>query len=90
MHLVLITQLTIIMSLNNSSPGYDGIPGKIIKAASDILAPIIAHLCNQSLATGVFPNSLKIAVVRPIFKSGIDIDINNYLLKYLPEHRTNL
>ena len=66
------------MSLNDSSPGYDGIPGKVIKATSDILAPIITHLCNQSLATGVFPNSLKIAVVRPIFKSGIDTDINNY------------
>ena len=68
----------IIMSLNDSSPGHDGIPGKIIKATSDILAPIIAHLCNKSLSTGVFPNSLKIAVVKPIFKSGIDTDMHNY------------
>lgn len=74
-----ITEIqNIIISLNDSAPGYDELPGKIIKSTSNTLSPIITSLCNRSLALGVFPDPLNIAVVRPIYKSGDDTDLNNY------------
>ena len=39
---------------------------------------VIAELVNSSLASGVFPSSLKTAKVVPIHKGGIKLDIQNY------------
>lgn len=46
----------------------DPVPTKIIKQCSDILAPVIAALANQSFDEGVFPDSCKHAVLRPLLK----------------------
>ena len=53
---------------NSSSSGYDNIPTKLIKYCNNELAPVIAHINNQSLTDGIFPTSLKITRVVPIFK----------------------
>ena len=42
------------------------------------MAPILAHINNQSLTDGIFPEALKIAGVVPIFKSGDAECISNY------------
>jgi len=43
----------------------------------EISAPL-AHIFNLSLTSGVFPNKLKQARVVPIFKSGDQLDCDNY------------
>ena len=69
----------IIANLKNStSAGYDNFQTKLIKFCSNELALILAHVNNQSLIEGVFPDRLKIARVVPIFKSGDNKLVSNY------------
>ena len=49
----------------------------VAKVISVICKPL-AHICNGSFKTGVFPTRLKIAKVIPMFKSGIKIEVTNY------------
>lgn len=68
-----------IMSLNNTnSEGFDEINTKIIKACTDVLAHILTHLINLSFSTGVFPEILKLSIVKPILKKGKKDDVANY------------
>lgn len=46
----------------------DPVPTKIVKQCSDILAPVIASLANQSFDECVFPDRAKHSVVRPLLK----------------------
>ena len=63
---------------SSSSSGYDNIPIKIVKFCAIELAPIMAHINNQSLQEGVFPDVLKVAKVVPIYKSGDKKSVGNY------------
>lgn len=63
---------------SDSASGWDNIPTKFVKLAKTELAPIINHLCVLCSNRGVFPQSLKRAIVHPIYKSGARDDINNY------------
>ena len=63
---------------SNVATGYDNIPSKIIKMTKEILSPLFADLINLSYKTGTFPDSLKIAVVTPIFKENDKNEIKNY------------
>jgi len=38
----------------------------------------LTYICNAVLSTGVFPDRLKYAVVKPIFKKGNKQEISNY------------
>ena len=62
----------------SKSIGYDGIPNKLLKDASDIIAPSLVHIFNASIMTGIFPNDLKVAIISPIHKSGCKTQCNNY------------
>ena len=62
----------------SKSTGYDGIPNKLLKDASDIIAPSLVHIFNASIMTGIFPNDLKVAIISPIHKSGSKTQCNNY------------
>ena len=62
----------------SKSTGYDGIPNKLLKDASDIIAPSLVHIFNASIMTGIFPNDLKVAIISPIHKSGRKTQCNNY------------
>ena len=69
----------IIFSLKNTTAcGIDEIPTSAIKSVSDYISPILAKLINHSLSEGVFPDSLKIAKILPILKSGDKTLISNY------------
>ena len=46
----------------------DPIPTWFIKQNPDMFAPIITRMVNASLSTGVFPESLKHAIIMPIIK----------------------
>ena len=61
-----------------SSCGHDGISPKLLHhLRSSITAPLTV-IINQSLCTGIFPDSLKVAKVIPLFKKGDDKLFNNY------------
>ena len=68
-----------VRSLKNSnSTGHDEFSLKFIKLSLPILAPALVKIFNLSLASGSYPDNLKIAKVIPIFKSGAPTSVNNY------------
>ena len=58
--------------------GSDGIPGCILKQCAQVLAPSLTTLINMSLSSGIVPQILKRADVRPLFKSGDPTLAKNY------------
>jgi len=66
---------SVLNSLNNTrSAGWDEVPLFVIKKVFGALEEPICRLVNQSLEQGIFPEKLKLAEVKPIFKKG---DVNN-------------
>jgi len=69
----------IIKSLNSkNSHGYNGISNKIIKASLPFIISPLTYICNEILKTGIFPDRLKHATVKPIFKKGNKYEVSNY------------
>lgn len=61
--------LNVIKNLKNTnSTGHDDISTNIIKAVAEDISPVLSYLVNLSLEYGVFPDMLKISVVKPLFK----------------------
>ena len=54
----------------SKSCGFFDISPKIIKWSASLLAPILTKLFNMCFLGGIYPDSLKIARVIPIFKGG--------------------
>ena len=61
-----------------NSCGVDNISSKLLKRISDIMAAPLAHIINQSLYTGIFPDRLKIARVIPLYKKDDPHLVDNY------------
>ena len=59
------------------STGHDNIPVKLLKDASDVVAPFLVKIFN-SLRHGIFPDELKTARITPIHKSGDKKKCGNY------------
>lgn len=71
--------MKIIDSLDpNCSTGLDGINTKAIKCIKVLIANPLTKCFNKLLHDGEFPDSLKMARVTPIFKSGSTTDPGNY------------
>ena len=60
------------------SVGHDSIPLKLIRQCKSELAEILSDINNHAIAEGVFPDSLKIAKVIPVFKAGDLKSVTNY------------
>ena len=70
---------SIISSLKpKSSSGCDEITSKIIKSCAPIISLPFSYIYNYSLHSGIFPDRLKIAVVKPLHKTGDKFNISNY------------
>ena len=54
--------------MKSSSACYGNIPISVFKHNFDISGPVVTQICNRSLTSGIFPNSLKIANIKCIFK----------------------
>ena len=63
---------------SKSSSGHDGLSSIQLKYISSEIITILTRIINQSLCTGIFPNSLKIAKISPIFKKGDPHITDNY------------
>ena len=69
----------VIKSLKpKTSCGHDGLSMKFIREIYPAITEPLTLIINQSIATSVFPNRLKIARVIPIFKKGDDKLLGNY------------
>lgn len=68
-----------IGSLKDSNAcGVDGISNIVIKRIAFFLVDVLAHLFNNSIYSGVFPDELKCADVMPLFKKGAIDEMTNY------------
>ena len=70
----------IITSFSPSkSTGPNSIPVKILKLLNQDFSKQISYLINRSFQEGIFPTSLKISKVVPVFKNkGSPLDVSNY------------
>lgn len=61
--------LEIISKLKNTnSTGNDEISTKIIKYVKDLISPVLSHIINMCIEKGKFPDTLKLTVIKPMFK----------------------
>ena len=58
--------------------GLDGMPIQAVRRCFDVIGPLLLHLINKSIVTGVFPERWKIACVVPILKAGDRSVASNY------------
>lgn len=71
--------IKIIKSLKSTnSVGYDEIQTRILKACRNEIAPVLSYLVNLSFSNGVFPEPLKVSIVRPLYKKGARDIVDNY------------
>lgn len=63
---------------NKSSYGVDELPPNLIRKCADELTLPLHMLVNQSFEEGQFPDSLKIAIIKPIYKKGEKTNPKNY------------
>ena len=63
---------------NSKAPGIDGINSSILKKCIHLISEPLSFIFNLCLSNGVFPDSLKMAIVTPIYKSGDKAISTNY------------
>ena len=63
---------------NTKSTGKDNISAYFLKVAAKVIAAPLAQLFNYTFLLGIFPASLKIAKIIPVYKSGDKSDVSNY------------
>ena len=69
----------VTMNLDGSKTTLIGdISVDLLKSTVDIQLPFITNSINLSIKKGCFPEELKLAEVRPIFKKKDDLDKENY------------
>ena len=77
-----ITESEVIKTIDKlpskTSSGVDGISTVLLKHIKHEISKPVTLILNQCLATGIFPDKLKIAKVVPIYKSEDDNIFNNY------------
>ena len=61
------------------SSGTDQISSRLLKQLAPTIHPILRVISNQSIATGIFPDCFKMAIVKPLFKNkGENTIFGNY------------
>ena len=71
--------LTIINNLKSkNSSGNDEISNRLLKSIKSEISKPLTIIINQSLETRIFPDALKVAKVKPLFKKGDNCCLNNY------------
>ena len=62
----------------NKATGYDMLPAKLIKLASETLSVSLTPIINNSLKQNKFPSGLKPAIVSPVYKKNDNMLKKNY------------
>ena len=69
----------ILLNINNSkSPGFDSIPGRLLKDGTEVISAHISDIFNLSVMLSKFPKQCKIALIKPIFKKASKLEAVNY------------
>ena len=72
----------IVKSVNNLKGSLsrtpDNIPAYFLKEIASSILPILAHLLNLTLSTGIIPSQWKKAIITPIYKKGSHDSPYNY------------
>ena len=58
--------------------GPDGVPARILKVATEEIAPALTKIFEKSLETGAVPSAWRRANIFPIYKKGDRTDASNY------------
>jgi hypothetical protein len=61
-----------------ATAGCDGIPDFLVKACITGIKKTLNFIFNESMNEGVFPNLLKVAKIRPVYKRGNKQKVSNY------------
>ena len=61
-----------------NSKGHDEVTNKILKCIYPGLIKALLIVFNKSLCQGIFPSNMKLAVVKPLYKSKSKTEMNNY------------
>ena len=68
-----------IVSLDTSKAnGSDGISARMLKGTAHSITPVLTHLFNMSIESGIFPDKWKLSSVVPIPKSSDHSNLSNY------------
>ena len=77
-----IDNRTVLQYINNMKPsrccGHDNISSNTLKLIANKVSPSLTLIINQSLSTGIFPDSLKTAKVIPSHKKDEKTIMSNY------------
>ena len=77
-----ISEEAVMEVLNNLklklSCGHDGISSRLLKASKNVICKPLTLIINQTLTSGIFPDTLKIAKIIPLFKKGDRTLLENY------------
>lgn len=68
----------IIRLKNKNSVGIDGIPVRLLKICASLIVVPLTHIMNQILITGKYPQKMKEALVKPLYKKGNKASFENY------------
>ena len=72
-------EITKIMGqFKDSAAGWDTLKPSVMKNIKEYVKYPLAHICNLSFFTGVFPKELKLANVAPVFKANDEMIFTNY------------
>jgi len=63
---------------NKASSGIDGISNLMLKKVADLISMPLAYVINCSFEKGIFPDALKIGIVKPLYKKGSRKRLENY------------
>ena len=70
--------VNIINSLPNKCGNINEFPTKILKSMSDYISFTLCQIFNLIVTRGSYPDILKVARIRPIYKAKDPYDVNNY------------
>jgi hypothetical protein len=60
------------------SSGFDDVTESIVKKCVQFKKSPLVYICNASFSSGIFPEILKIATVKPLRKKGNTGEVHNY------------
>jgi hypothetical protein len=60
------------------SSGFDDVMDSIVKKSVQFMKTPLANICNASFTSSIFPEILKIAIVKPLHKKGKTGEVKNY------------
>jgi len=75
---VISSNVSFMLMKPKKSSGCDEITSKIIKSCASLISFPLSYIYNYSLHTGIFPDHLKMAVVKSLYKKGDKFEISTY------------